>query len=288
MRTDFYTYCLLKYKHSPFLDESITIGVLIYFSESKKFSFRFSKNLSRVKSIYDNVPEKTLREYLRQIVDRLQKFESTQKDFFPLNDSNLKAFLHQTILPIDSGVIQFSSFRTETQEIPESLVEEIIFEQYFIEDIKSVNTTQQEPKILKHLYAELHNSGFSKYANVNRYRKDVDITTNTGKFTFDFAWKNGVWNLVKPVGFDLKTSEGIINKARTNLGEFTDLDGEINKNEYKCNIIVGRPTNKKLFSTYDIALTILQKSPNTEIIEESDLSNYSHKVVEAVSDNSSL
>jgi hypothetical protein len=40
---------------------------------------------------------------------------------------------------------------------------------------------------------------------------------------------NGDWDLVKPVGFGLKTTEGIINKARTNLGEFTDLDDEISK-----------------------------------------------------------
>lgn len=283
MKNEFYTYCLLKYKHSPFLDESLNIGVLIYFSESKRFSFKFSKNLSRVKNIYDNVPEKTLREYLRQISDRLKKFQFSQKDFFPLTDTNLKEFLHNNILPIDSGVIQFTSFKTELQNLDEFVIEEILFEQYFIDDIKSPNNKQQEPEIIKHLFKELNNKGFSNKANNNRYRKDWDITTNTGNFNFDFAWKNGVWNLVKPIGFDLKTADGIINKARTNLGEFTDLDGEINREEYKCNLIVGRPTDRRLFSTYDKALNILYKAPNTEIIEESDLPNYSKKVIEAVS-----
>ncbi len=56
MKNNFYTYCLLKYKHSPFLDESVNIGVLIYFGDSQRFSFKYSKNLSRIKSIYNNIP----------------------------------------------------------------------------------------------------------------------------------------------------------------------------------------------------------------------------------------
>jgi hypothetical protein len=283
MRNNFYTYCLLKYKHSPFLDESVNIGVLIYFGNSQSFSFKYSKNLSRIKSIYNNIPEKTIKEYLRQIHNRLEKLQSFNENLFPLNDLNLKEFLHQNILPIDASVLQFSNFKTDYQDIEQSILEEIIFEQYFIEDIKTSNNQAQEPKIISHFYSVLNKNGFREVANKNRIQKDFTLKTETGNFNFDFAWKNGVWNLVKPVGFDLKTPEGIIQKARNNLGEFTDLESEV-KSQYKCAIIVGRPTDKKLFGNYTKALNILHKLPDTiEVLEENDLKNYSLKVIEAVS-----
>ncbi|NWL04241.1 hypothetical protein DM790_25770 [Flavobacterium collinsii] len=283
MRNNFYTYCLLKYKHSPFLDESVNIGVLIYFGNSQSFSFKYSKNLSRIKSIYDNIPEKTIKEYLRQIHNRLEKLQSFNENLFPLNDLNLKDFLHQNILPIDASVLQFSNFKTDYQDIEQSILEDIIFEQYFIEDIKTSNYQTQEPKIISHFYSVLNKNGFREVVNKNRIQKDFTLKTETGNFNFDFAWKNGVWNLVKPVGFDLKTPEGIIQKARNNLGEFTDLESEV-KSQYKCAIIVGKPTDKKLFGNYTKALSILHKLPDSiEVLEENDLKNYSLKVIEAVS-----
>lgn len=283
MKNNFYTYCLLKYKHSPFLDESVNIGVLIYFGDSQRFSFKYSKNLSRIKSIYNNIPEKTIKEYLRQIHNRLEKLQSSNEDLFLLNDLNLKEFLHQNILPIDATVLQFSKFKTDYQDIEQSLLEEIIFEQYFIEDIKVSNNQAQEPKIISHFYNVLNKNGFREVANKNRIQKDFTLKTETGNFNFDFAWKNGVWNLVKPVGFDLKTPEGIIQKARNNLGEFTDLESEV-KSQYKCAIIVGKPSDRKLFGNYTKALNILHKLPDTiEVLEENDLKNYTLKVIEAVS-----
>ena len=81
--------------------------MLIYFGDSQRFSFKYSKNLSRIKSIYNNIPEKTIKEYLRQIHNRLEKNQSSNEDLFLLNDLNLKEFLHQNILPIDAAVLQF-------------------------------------------------------------------------------------------------------------------------------------------------------------------------------------
>ena len=65
MKDFFYTYSVLKYKHSALLDESINVGLIIYFYSTKSFVFKFSKNLSRIKSIYDNVPDRVIKHYLK-------------------------------------------------------------------------------------------------------------------------------------------------------------------------------------------------------------------------------
>lgn len=283
MKTNFYTYCILKYKHSPFLDESINIGVLIYFVDSNKFSFKYSKTLNRVKSIYDNVPEKTIKEYIRQIDRLLKIYQQSNFDLFPLTDLNLKSFLSEKILPADGTVLQFSHFKSESlREYNETFIENILFEQYFVEDLKHTSYSPQEPKILHHLVDELNIKGFSANIETPRFRKDFELTTDSCVFNFEYAWKNGVWNLVKPVGFDLKTSEGIIDKAHKNLGQFTDIESKVSDKEYKCNLIVGRPTNNRLFKSYDNALKILENLKNTEIVEEEKLGDYSNKVIKAV------
>lgn len=284
MKTNNYTYCILKYKHSPFLDESINIGVLIYFESTQKFVFKYSKTLNRIKNIYSNVPEKTIKEYLRQINKYLTEYQGLKENIFPLNDLNLKSFLAQNVLPADGTVLQFSHFKTDyLRDFTEEFIEKVIIEKVFIDDIRPNHSQQQEPKIISHLFKELKRQGFEELANKNRIKKDFNIQTNTGNFNFDFAWKNGVWNLVKPVGFDLKTGDGIVQKARNNLGEFTDLESEV-KSQYKCALIVGKPSDKSLYQNYTKALNILHKLPETiSIIEEKDIKNYSHQILEEIS-----
>lgn len=284
MKDNFYTYCILKYKHSPFLDESVNIGVLIYFGSSKTFSFTYSKNLSRVKSIYNNVPERTIKEYLKRINDKLSRFHYDKGDLFPLNDTNLKEFLHLNILPIDAGVLQFSGFRTDILEFDEELYKNILLEQYFIEDIKAPSYKQPDAIIISNLFKELKNAGLEKVANKHRYVKNYPYKAETGTFNFDFAWKNGVWNLVKPISFDVKDPDYIIQKARHNLGELVDLEGQIDNKLYKCNIIIGKPKAKSHFKNYDKAREILDKvSKSVKIVDESNLKQYSQEVIEAVS-----
>jgi hypothetical protein len=170
-------------------------------------------------------------------------------------------------------------------ELQEDIVERIVFKQFFIDDIKSVNNQLKDPIVLDHLYDGLNKKGFSDRANPHRIQKNWDINTEHGKFNFDFAWKNGVWNLVKPVNFDLSTSDRIISKARNNLGEFIDLNRQIDKTEFKGNILVGKPKNKSFYPAYDKAIEILEQS-DTRIIEESnkqEYSKYQEEILEAVS-----
>ena len=67
-----YTYSLLKYKHSPLLGESLNLGLLVYFTNENRLHFLYSKNLSRVKSVYSNIPEKIIRNYLREIGNKIE------------------------------------------------------------------------------------------------------------------------------------------------------------------------------------------------------------------------
>jgi hypothetical protein len=284
MNKNLYTYCLLKYRHSPFLEESLNIGVLIYFYDSRRFIFKYSKTLNRIKSIYENVPEKTIKEYTKQIDKILKRYQDSEENLFPLNDLNLKDFLSYTILPKDDSIIQFSHFRTDhIRGFSEEFIESILINKLFIEDIKH-QYQPQEPKIISRLYRTLKQVGFDEYKrNNNRFREDYILTNESGtEFKFDIAWQNGTLNLIKPISFDLKESRSIADKAHKNFGQFYDLQNEAIENKLRYDLIVGEPKNSDFFKEFDHAILLLQNLPNVKIIHDSELEDYSKKIVSAI------
>lgn len=289
MNTNLYTYCLLKYKHSPFLDESLNIGVLIYFHDSQRFVFKYSKTLNRIKSIYENVPEKTIKEYTRQIDKVLKEYQYLdKKNIFPLNDLNLKQFLSSTVLPNDGSVLQFSHFKTDyVRGFQEEFIESLIIDKLFIDDIKPIQYQPQEPKLISTLFSNLRAFGLNEYRkNNNRFREGYVLTNETGtEFKFDIAWQNGTLNLIKPIGFDLKESRSIADKAHRNFGQFYDLQNEAIEKKLRYDLILGKPHNKKLFKDYEHAISLLENLQNVKLIDESELKQYSEKIIYAITEN---
>ncbi|MES2854175.1 DUF3037 domain-containing protein [Flavobacterium sp. KS-LB2] len=287
MKKDFYKYCVLKYKHSPFLDESINIGLLIFFSNVGKFSFSYSKNLSRIKVIYNNVPERTIKEYLKQIDKRLERLSLNNDVFHKLEIDDLSSFISKYILPLDGSVLQFSNFKTDyQQDFKNDFIEEILLNKYLIEDIKHQFNQPKEPELLHQFYDNLRGLDFNL---INRDKKrffvDYTVTNENGnEFKFDYAWQNGSLNLVKPISFDLKESKSIAEKAYKNLGQFIDLENEAKNNNLQYDLIIGRPKFKSLFKDYDHAISLLDKIKYARIIEENEIDNYSLKAIKAITE----
>lgn len=285
MNPNFYKYCILKYKHTPFLDESINIGLLVYFSSERKFSFTYSKNLSRIKNIYDNVPEKTIREYLRQIDNFVKKF-TFKEDFFHVAEiNNLTDFISKNLLTLDSSVLGFSNCKTELQyDFGNELINNVLLNKYFIEDIKAPYNQSREPELAKKFYDNLRGLDFDLInKNEKKFYTDYTLVNETGNpFKFEYAWQNGTLNLVKPISFDLKESKSIAEKAYKNLGQFIDLEGEAIKKELRYDLILGRPRERSLYKEYDHAIKLLEKVKHVELIEETGIKKYSEKAIKAI------
>lgn len=285
MKTDFYKYCILKYKHSPFLEESVNIGLLIFYSNTGKFSFNYSKNLSRIKHIYDNVPERTIKEYLKQIEKRIQKFSFNDDVFHKLEIEDLSSFVSKYLLPVDGSVLQFSNYKNDFQfDFKNDFIEDVLQKKYLINDLKSLSNHPKEPELLNKFYKNLKGLDFN---TINRDQKkfyiDYTIKNETGnEFKFDYGWQNGTLNLVKPISFDLKESKSIAEKAYKNLGQFIDLENEAEKNNLRYDLIIGRPQSKSLFKEYDHALSLLEKIKHAKVIEEREIDLYSLKAIKAI------
>ena len=285
MSPNFYKYCILKYKHTPFLDESINIGLLVYFSSEHKFSFTYSKNLSRIKNIYNNVPEKTIREYLKQIDNFVKKFTFREDLFQGTEIDNFTAFISKNLLTVDSSVLSFSNCRSEVQyEFKNEFINNILLNKYFIEDIKVPYNQSREPELAKKFYDNLKDLNFELInKDDKKFYVDYTLVNETGNpFKFDYAWQNGTLNLVKPISFDLKESKSIAEKAYKNLGQFIDLQDEAIKKKLRYDLILGRPKDRSLYKEYDHATKLLEKLKHVELIEETGIKKYSEKAILAI------
>ncbi len=288
MSENTYIYSILKYKHSALLGESLNIGVLIYFPYEDKIVFKYSKNLARIKSIYNVISEKTIKHYLIQIENSVKNIKVNELPFFDLNKYEyFDLFIEKNILPRDGSVLQFG--QSKQASLNSTTVDDTVdfLTNRFIIDIQkgySFNSSSKETDLNRKFYGYLSNLDFDKINSKDeKFYKDYKVVNETGtEFNFEYAWQNGTLNLVKAISFDLKEARGLADKAYKNFGLFTDLKNEAVENNLRYDLLVGKPLTKDLYREFDHAISLLSNLDKVDIIFEEEIENYSKIAIEAL------
>ena len=283
-----YTYSILKYQHSALLGESLNIGVLIYFPTEDKFVFKYSKNLSRVKAIYDVVSEKTIKHYLAQIENSIKELKTDEFSFFDKDKFEyFDLFIDKFILPRDGSVLQFSkSKQSFLNNNDVDFTISYLTNKFLLEKEKHIagGAIVKEPQLTKKFYSYISNLDFEQiHSNQDKFHKNYKVINETGnEFNFDYAWQNGTLNLIKPISFDLKEPKNIAKKAYENFGLFTDLKNEAETNNLRYDLLIGKPESKDLFKEFEHALNLLTTLDKVDIILEDEIESYSKRVIKAL------
>lgn len=284
-----YTYSILKYRHSQLLDEQLNVGLIVYFPDINKFAFEHSSNLKRVKAIYENVSDKVILHYLKQIDKRIEFLNNRPSLFGDYDiEEHFSQFIHKELIASDASTLQFTkAFQgISYNETPKAIIDFLLVS-YFSEFKTSlIETTSKSLRSVSERF-------FNKIAaqvdietleKEQKLFKKYKVENETGKtYTFDYAWQNGTLNLVRPLNFDLKTGKGIEDKAHKTLGLFIDLENEALKDNLKYDLLVSKPTNKDFYKDYDHALKLLELPKRVELVEETDINAYSKRAIEALS-----
>lgn len=280
-----YTYSILKYQHSALLGESLNIGVLVYFPFEDKFIFKYSRNLTRIKAVYDIVSEKTIKHYLGQIENSIKNLRTNEFSFFDKDKFEyFDLFIDKFILPKDGSVLQFSKSKQSFLNNNVDFTISYLTNKFLLEKDKLIagGAIAKEPQLTKKFYGYLSNLDFERINN-NKFHKNYKVINETGnEFNFDYAWQNGTLNLVKPISFDLKEPKSIAEKAYKNFGLFTDLRNEAEVNNLRYDLLIGKPESKNLFKEFDHALNLLNTLNKVDIILEDDIEEYSKKAIKAL------
>ena len=247
-----FQYSLLKYCPSYALGEQVNVGIVFFFREDLELKFIFPTALSRLHSLFPNTDIRILKSYIKNINTKINVLA---KDKVLLEKSILEEVLKDKVLTPDSNSLYFDEIKTSKYTtIGQSL--EYYYNSYF-----SVYHTQE--KSLKHSDQYLIKQ-FSNKINTNKkfnalFKRSVKVSNKRGiQTTFDFAWRNGHVNLIKPLSFDLIQKNSIQEKSVKWFGYVTQLEARAKAENLIFNFLVAKPSNKALYKSYEEALTILE------------------------------
>lgn len=288
MSKGIFTYSLLQYHHSQLLGEVLNIGLIVYFPVQKRLEFIYPEKLIRLRFAYPDVPEKLIKSYFKYFNKRVEELNYSPEIFSDYDLSkSLKDFLEREFLPEDSSSLQFGNYRTSV--LYTSNLEHIknqLYNLYFSVFKTQDNVVKRiDESVLLKKYKSLIKE-FSQQSGpiteTNRFHFDYSVEPSpSSKIKFDVAWKDHrELHLVKPVSFDLSHSDTITRKAYQYYGQYVDLQGVAEENNYLFDVIVAKPKSKTLFKTYDNAIRLLQEPKRVNLIDQDELSSYSKATAE--------
>ncbi|HTI61113.1 DUF3037 domain-containing protein [Mucilaginibacter sp.] len=106
-----YTYSLLQYRHSIVLGEVLNIGLLVYFPIESRIRFIYPENFKRIKTLYNNFPERTIISYFEYFNQRVDELNKKPEVFYKYEINNsLRTLIENEFLSADSSILQFSNY----------------------------------------------------------------------------------------------------------------------------------------------------------------------------------
>lgn len=264
-----FQYSLLKYCPSYALGEQVNVGIVFFFKEDLELKFIFPTALSRLHSLFPNVDVRIIKSYIKNI---RTKINVLSKNKSLLEKSNFDELLQDHVLTPDSNSLYFDAIKTSKYTTIEQLLEHY-YNSYF-----SVYHNQE--KSLKHSDQYLVKQFSDKISTHQKFsalvKRSVKVSNKVGiQTTFDFAWQNGHVNLIKPLSFDLIHKNSIQEKSVKWFGYVTQLETRAKAENLVFNFLVAKPSDKKLYKSYEEALTILEdKKEVVELVFEEKIDAY--------------
>ena len=277
-----YTYSILHYKHSAVLGESLNVGVFVYFDHSNSLYFKHAERLTRIKSVYEQVSEKSIKQYLKLITANVTRIGQRLDPFFSAElTGSFDSFISSYILQRDSSALQFSKARTHFQyEKSDEEIIDYLISSYLLEP-KASQVNKEHQLGLK--FYEPIQQQLESLVDSSLFQKNYKLTNEAGlAFRFDYAWQNENWHLVKPLNFDLQDAKKISDKAHRTLGLIIDLQETSLTTSLQFDFLVGKPTQKNLYKEYDHSLNLLQRLDKATIVEEEEIGTYAHDAIAAI------
>lgn len=280
-----YYYSILQYRYAQSLGEVLNIGVLLLFPDQRQATFLYPERLTRIRKLYPKFAERTVRAYFKGIEFRTRQL-SKQPEIFANYEEHPRQLIDSEILIRDSSALQFSELKAGVQYTDDiAVIGEHFYKLYlsFYDEVDATKGRHDDTYLLKSYKKKIRQYLGDRFSREVLERPIVVKPESSDiAYRFDFAWQNGTYNLVKPVSFDLKLEHSISDKATLNYGQFAILQPYAERNNARFDVLVARPKERQLFKSYDDAIRLLEEQPRVNVIEESELENYSEKTADAL------
>lgn len=213
-----YHYQVLRYMPDRVSGEFVNLGIVLYEPQTQKLVSKFFDKITRVSGFFPTINSRHLASSLKFLQKEFDMISNRLISEFSFEKKNSLDVIIRTVLPKDDS----SLFFTETKEILEINDEIAINTLYKRFVLTYVEETERDYINDKEVWTKIYRSYFETYG-ISTHLKSHIVKTQLDTWTFDKAWKNGVWNCFETISFDLVKSESIKDKVYKWSGKVNEL-----------------------------------------------------------------
>lgn len=210
-----YQYQIIRYMPDRVKEEFVNVGVVIYSKEARYLQVEVVDKYRRITQFFGDINGQYLLNTLKYIKSEVESLNS----LYSHEEFELPASLEiisGSILPNDDSALYMTGLYFGLDINLEKAFQNLAKKYLFYEGEKRESLTDKE------VWHKIYKVYFDKHG-VSKSLKEKTIKTQTIDINFDLAFKNGVWNCLEAVNFDLKFDDSITDKLFRYLGKFDTL-----------------------------------------------------------------
>ena len=270
-----YTYCVLRYVHDTTSGEFVNVGVALYAPEARYLSALCRTTYGRLNKVFPGVNAEHFKSLMRYIQARIEEQGERVAGELPLTaHSSVLEFAH-AILPRDDSSLQWSQPGSGRTDDPSRTLEGLFDRMVWRYEERQAASVRSDEDVWRNFKRNLEER------RVLEHFQPRKIEVQDDEFEFQYAWKNGVWNCLEPLSFDLAGADSIRDKAHRWLGQIASLQG--GTDPFKVYLLIGAPQQEQLRPAFVNAMSILRKIPGErEIVLEQDAPALAARIADEV------
>jgi hypothetical protein len=269
-----YSYTILRYVHDISTGEFINVGVVVSSPDVGFIGARFKSAYSRVKNAFPTLRGEDFRARIQKLQSKFDGLQRQSIGQLPLDSGRKLMQIVHEVLPADDSALQWSPVGSGLSKDLHATV--VSLHKRFVTkyDLEHQAVRRNDDDVWKDFKVALEKRHLIKHLGA----KTIEVEDDGVRF--EHAWKNGTWHCYEPLSFDLASGNSIKGKAHKWLGQLASLQDATE--EFSVYFLVGKPSEQDLQTSYEQALSILRKGRGVQIVEESQIGQFSDQVAGAM------
>ncbi len=269
-----YTYQILRYIPDQVTGEFVNVGLVLFCDETNYLNAQMLEKSTRIKAVFPSVNSKSFTARLKTFAKVIQNIGADQDKVEEI--TNIEQITNGVIAPDDSA-LQFGKVEMgidiNIQNAFEHLYKRLVLQYESPEPVKYLTDSDVWRKEYKSFFKEFE----TRKLIVNRKVK----TKGEVEINFDYAIKNGKWNYLEPVTFDLSNTSNITDKVFRWMGKLEEL-GQSNES-FNLYLLSKLPDNKEMTTfIYERLGNRSDKNHHIQIIEPEDAKQLAQQLLAEV------
>ena len=229
-----FQYQLLRYRPDQIAGEFVNVG-LVLFSASEDFLMaRSVPSTARAKTLFPELKGKELQQRLKSFARQINQAHQRRTMELKLDAATSITQLTYAALPQDDSALYWSEVEIGRDvDLSDAFTD--LFDRLVNYHVKQSSSRSTDAAV----WTEAYKAHFERSEIKALLEPHSVKTEGSNTLEFDHAVKNGVWHLMEPVAFDLKSESRIKDKVYKWVGKLAEL--EKSDEEFKLYLLTRMP-----------------------------------------------